>query len=211
MDKELEFLSDVLAQFLTKEDDEVVAKILSRLDAALPAVLSRLPEEKQGEVVFHLFRLREAAHGLMGWTARDIGGLRAVAEIINRSGSSTEKKILDYVDGQDPRLAERLRNEMFRFEDIANLADEHIRVVFRECDPVDLAVGLKGCDEGLTERLLAAVSDEQRALIEERTASLGATRVSDIGETRLRIVQQARQQEERGNITIVRGEGDFVY
>ena len=211
MNKELEFLCDVLAQFLSKEDDEVVAKILSRLDAALPVVLSSLPQEKQGEVIFHLFRLRGAAHGLMRWTARDVGGLRAVADIINRSGSSTEKKILDYIDGQDPRFAGRLRNEMFRFEDIANLSNEHIRVVFDECSQIDLAVGLKGCDEGIRERLLAAVSDEQRAAIEDRAASLEATRVSDIEESRIHIVSQVRQLEEQGSLTIVRGDGDFVY
>ena len=39
MDKERELLSDVLAQYLANEDDEAVAKVLSRLDAALPAAL----------------------------------------------------------------------------------------------------------------------------------------------------------------------------
>ena len=211
MNKELEFLADILAQFLAKEDDEVVAKILSRLDVALSAVLSRLPEEKQAEVVFHLFKLREGRLGLMRWTARDIGGLRAVAEIMNRSNPSTESKALKYIDDHDPHFAEQLRNEMFRFEDIAHLSNDHIRRVFNECDPSDLALGLKGCDEDLKHRLLSCVSDEERAIIEERMASFGASRVSDIEEVRLRIVQQARQLEERGQVVIVRGEGDFIY
>lgn len=211
VNKELEFLADILAQFLAKEDDEVVAKILSRLDIALYTVLSRLPEEKQGEVVFHLFKLREGKLGLMRWTARDIGGLRAVAEIMNRSSPSTESKTLKYIDDHDPHFAEQLRNEMFRFEDIANLSDDHIRRVFNECDPSDLALGLKDCDEDLKRRLLSCASDEERAIIEERLASFGASRISDIEEVRVRIVHQARLLEEKGRVVIVRGEGKFVY
>ncbi len=94
--------------------------------------------------------------------------------------------------------------------DIACLSNEHMRRVFDECNPKDLALGLKDCDQSLRHRFLSNLSAGERAIIEERMASSEATRVSDVEDVRLRIVHQARMLEERGKVTITRGER-FVY
>ena len=85
-----------------------------------------------------------------------------------------------------------------------------MRRVFDECNPKDLALGLKDCDQSLRHRFLSNLSAGERAIIEERMASSEATRVSDVEDVRLRIVHQARMLEERGKVTITRGER-FVY
>ena len=53
----------------------------------------------------------------------EIGGPKVVAEILNRTGRSTEKAVLEGMDSQDPELAEEVRNQLFIFDDIANLTD----------------------------------------------------------------------------------------
>ena len=47
------------------------------------------------------------------------------------------------MDGQDPEVAESVRNLMFVFEDIAKLTDREIQTLLREVDQKDLVIALK--------------------------------------------------------------------
>lgn len=210
MDKELDFLTDLLGQFLVKENPETVAKILSRLDTTLTAVLGKLPREMQGEVVYHLFQLGVGEFGLLRWTVRDLGGIKEVAEILNYSGSSTERNLLDFLDAHDPKLAEEIRNEMFTFEDIARMPDLEIQVLLHEVDQQDLVLALKGASQEMRDRMLGNMSERVRTFIQGEVASRGPVRRLDVEDVQHRIVQQMRQLEEQGRVTIVRGEGDYI-
>ena len=210
MDKEMEFITDLLGQFLAKENPQTIANILSRLDTTLTAVLSRLPNEMQGEVVFQLFQLRVGDFGLLRWTANDLGGIRNVAEILNRSSGATESNVLNYLDSHDPVFAEEVRNNMFVFEDIANMSNQDIQQVVSVVDAKDLAVALKGCGEELKDRFLSNLADAELEEVQAEIASSGPVRVRDVEEIRLGIVRTVRRLEERGKATIVRGEGDYI-
>ena len=58
----------------------------------------------------------------------------------------------------------------------------------------------------LKDKLLGNMSEEVRTFITEKMEELGPMRLSEVEEIQLRIVQQARQLEEQGKITIVRGD-----
>ena len=218
MDKELDFITDLLGQFLGKEDPTTVARIFSRLDTTLPAVLRRLPKAMHGEVVYQLFQLRVGEFGLLRWTVRDLGGVKKVAEILNYSGASTEKKVLDFLDPHDPHLAEEVRNQMFTFEDIARVPDQDIQQLLRAVDGNDMAMALRGVGEKVRERFLSNMSDSDpldlsaaaKTRVQEAMASSGPVRVLDVEDAQIRIVQQMRQLEEQGRVAIARGEGDYI-
>ena len=108
------FLAGVLAMCLSREDTKSIALVLSQLDPLLSAgVLSRLPEEMQLEVIFHLasgkFDARQSPEInaiLLDGILNDAGGPKAVADIINLTGASVEKRLLDNLDARDPHMAE---------------------------------------------------------------------------------------------------------
>jgi len=218
MDKELDFVTDLLAQFLGKGDPQTIARIHSRLDTTLPAVLRRLPGAMRGEVVYQLFQLRVGEYGLLRWAARDLGGVEEVAKILNCSGASTERNVLDFLDDHDPRLAEEIRNQMFTFKDIARLPDQHILEILEKVDGRDMAMALRGVGEKVKDRFLSNMSDadpldlsaSSRTRVEEEMAAMGPVRVLDVEDAQLRIVQQARLLEEQGRIPIACGEGDYI-
>ena len=205
MNRELDFMADLLAKFLAVEDPNDVARILSRLDTTLPTVLHGLPGGMQGEVVYHLLQLREGPYGLMRRTVLDLGGIETVADILNNSGASMEKKILDYLDRQDAGLAEEIRNQMFTFEDIAGLPDEDIQHLWENVDSTDMGVALRAVDEKVKQRLLSIMSPSYRTQVQE--APSDRVQVSDVESAEIRIVQQMRVLEEQGKVSIVRGEG----
>jgi flagellar motor switch protein FliG len=129
---------------------------------------------------------------------------------MNRSTGTTERGMLNYLDKNDPELAENLRNQMFVFEDIVHMSDQDVQTVMAEVDSSDLAVALKGCSEQVINRFLTNATDAVKGEIQDEMASSGPVRVRDVEEMRRRIVQMVRQMEEQGKASIVRGEGDFI-
>ncbi|MDA0711206.1 MAG: flagellar motor switch protein FliG [bacterium] len=213
--------------FISKEHPQTIALILSQLDPTQSAgVINGLSEEMQSDVAYRIARmdnispqiLRELeeslAHDLqaiLSGQITEIGGPKAVAEILNRTGRSTEKAVLERLDAQDPELAEEVRNQMFVFDDIANLTDREIQMILREVDTKDLAVALKGGSAELQERIFGNVSERVGTMIKEEIQFSGPVRMSDVEEVQLRIVQTVRQLEEAGQVTVVRGDSNDVF
>ena len=213
MSKELDFVADLLGQFLAKEDPTDVAKILLQLDTTLPVVLHRLPGGMHADVVFQLFQLRDGPFGLLRHTVQDLGGIEVVARILNNSGAAKEREILNYLDKQDPELAAEIRNQMFTFEDIARMPDQDIEHLWDRVASADMALALRVVDEKVGQRLLTQMSASYRAQVDEAPASSGPVLRSVVEDAQLRILQQMRLLEQDGKVSIVRGDGgvgDYV-
>ena len=216
-----------IVPFLSKEHPQTIALTLSQLEASQAAgVLSRLPREMQSDVAYRIARmgtispqvmrsledsLAEDLQALLSNQITEIGGPKAVAEILNRTGRATEKAVLEDLDKQDANLAEGVRNQMFVYDDIANLTDREIQLLLKELDPRDLAIGLKGGCEELQERIFANMSEEVGAKVREEMKYSGPVRMSDVEAVQLRTVQLVRQLEEAGQVTIVRGDSQDVF
>jgi flagellar motor switch protein FliG len=138
----------------------------------------------------------------------DAGGPKAVADLLNHTGSRVEKHVLDSMDERDAPVTEAVRNLMFTFGDISKLTDRELQILLREVDQKDLVIALKAAEEELKDKILGNMSERVRTFITEEMEFLGPMRLSEVEEVQLRIVQQARQLEEMGYITIVRGEID---
>jgi flagellar motor switch protein FliG len=208
--------------FLAKEHPQTIAIILSQLESNQAAgVLNGLSEEMQADVSFRIATmdnispqvLRELEDSLandlqaiLQGQITEIGGPQAVAEILNRTGRSTEKAVLERLDAQDPELAEEVRNQMFVFDDIAKLTDREIQMILREVDSKDLAVALKGGSDEMKDRIFGNMSEHVETMIKEEMEFSGPVRMSDVEEVQLRVVQVVRQLEEAGQVTIVRGD-----
>ncbi|MBI2505849.1 MAG: hypothetical protein HYW07_21760 [Candidatus Latescibacteria bacterium] len=209
-----------LAPFLAKEHPQTIALTLSQLDPTQAAsILAHLPEGRQADVAYRIATLESVPAGDLKRleeglemslrdilaSNKDVGGPKVVADILNLSGPSVEKRVLEQLDAQGPQVAEAVRNLMFVFADIVKLTDRDIQILLREVDQKDLVVALKAVDEELKQKILANISEQVRALIAEEMEFLGPMRLSEVEQVQLRIVQQVRQLEEKGQITVVRG------
>jgi flagellar motor switch protein FliG len=139
---------------------------------------------------------------------QDAGGPKVVADMLNLTGSSVEKNVLDNMENMDPNTAESVRNLMFVFEDILKLSDREIQILLREVDQKDLVIALKSSSEELKEKVLGNMSDRVRQFVTEEMEFTGPMRLSEVEEVQLRIVQMVRQLEEQGQITILSGDAD---
>ena len=216
-----------IAPFISKEHPQTIALILSQLDPSQAAgVLNILPEELQSEVTYRVAAMENISpqvlreiedtlanelQAILTGQITEIGGPKKVAEILNMTGRSTEKAVLERLDSQDPEIAEEIRNMMFTFDDIANLTDREIQMVLREVDTKDLATALKGSAPEMQDRIFSNVSDRVSQMIREEMEFSGPIRMSDVEEVQLRVVQTVRQLEEAGQVTVTRGESTDVF
>ena len=215
--------SDQIAPFISNEHPQTIALILSQLDSAQSAgILAQLAERLQADVAYRLATmenitpnvikeieeaLEQSLKDILGGD-QDVGGPKVVADILNLTGSSVEKSVLDQMDGQDPEVAEAVRNLMFVFADIVKLTDREIQTLLREVDQKDLVIALKTAEDELKDKVLGNMSERVRTFVNEEMEFLGPMRVSEVEEVQLRVVQQVRQLEEQGQVTIVRGDSD---
>ena len=215
-----------IAPFISHEHPQTIGLILSQLDSVQAAgILAQLPERMQSDVAYRvatmdnitpavLKEIEEALEAslrdILGGN-QDVGGPKVVADILNLTGSSVEKNILDRMDGQDPEVAEAVRNLMFVFGDLVRLTDRELQVLLREVDQKDLVIALKTAEEELKDKILGNMSERVRTFIQEEMEFLGPMRLSEVEEVQLRIVQQVRQLEEQGQVTIIRGDTDDTF
>lgn len=207
--------------FLCKEHPQTIALVLSQLDSNQAAgVLNGLREDVQADVAFRIAGMRNISPNvlreleaslageletILSGQVTEIGGPKAVAEILNHTGRSIEKAVLERLDAQDPDMAEGVRNQMFTFDDIATLTDREIQLILREVDSKDLAVALRGASPEMQNRIFANVSDRVGEMMREEMDFSGPVRLSDVEEIQIRVVQTVRQLEEAGQVSIVRG------
>jgi flagellar motor switch protein FliG len=214
---------DQIAPFISHEHPQSIALILSQLEPdQASGILAQLPERLQSDVAHRIATMEnitpnvlseieeslEASLRDMLGGNQDVGGPKVVADILNLTGSTVEKNVLDNMDAQDPEVSESVRNLMFVFDDIAKLTDNDIQTLMREVDQKDLVIALKSASDEMKEKVLGNMSERVRTFITEEMAFQAPMRLSEVEEVQLRIVQQVRQLEEQGQVSIMKGDSD---
>jgi flagellar motor switch protein FliG len=215
-----------LAPFISNEHPQTIGLILSQLDPAQAAgILSQLPERIQADVAYRVATMENITPSVLKQVEesleanlkdilsgnKDVGGPKIVADMLNLTGTSVEKNVLDKLDAQDPEMAEVVRNMRFVFDDISTLSDREIQILLREVEQKDLVIAMKAASEDVKDKILGNMSDRVRQFMEEEMEFLGPMRLSEVEEVQLRVVQKLRQLEEQGQITIARGSMDDTF
>ncbi len=207
-----------LVTFLGEEHPQTIALVLSHLPPGMATdILQGLPRERQVEVVSRIANMDQTSPdvikeverglekrlaGLVSERFERVGGVPAVAEILNMAGRQTEKAILEGLEEQNPQLVEEIRRLMFVFEDIIRVNDKGIQAVLKEVDNEELALSLKTASEDLKEKIFKNMSERAAQLIKEEMEFMGPVRVSDVEAAQQKIVEIVRRLEDAGEVMI---------
>ena len=212
-----------IANFLKNEHPQTIALILAHLDAEKSAeVLSLASESIRGEVAYRMATLdrippsvindldtilgNELAASGSGQTQL-VGGIHAVAEILNYVDKSNENLIVTKIEELNPELAEEVRNLMFTFDDLIFIDDRGIQQMLREVSNEDLTIALRGAGDEVREKILDNLSERAADMIREDLEAMGPVRLSDVEKAQASITNAAKRLEDEGKIIIARGGG----
>jgi flagellar motor switch protein FliG len=216
-----------LINFIHGEHPQTIALVLAHLAADSAAiVLSALPPETQIEVSKRIASMDTATPDVVMEVERVLerkisavftqefttaGGVRSLAEVLNRSDRSTEKAIIEKLEESDPDLAEEVKRLMFVFDDVMQLDNRTVQKVLSDVDTKDLALALKGAAEEVKDHVLKNMSKRARQTIEEEMEFMGPVRLKHTEEAQQKIVNVIRQLEEMGEIVVARGGEEEVF
>ena len=216
-----------LVKFLSDEHPQTIALILSYLTPERAAeILSVLRPDLQRAVADRLVNMEQASPDVVREveiglaeklspmlanakyeSARGVDSLVAVLKSVSRS---TEKTILEHLSETNPKMAEKIREKMFVFEDLTVLDDRSVQVLLREVDRKDLTLALRGAPPRIRDMIFNNLSARAREMLEEEIEAIGPQRLSDIEEAQRSVVNTVRDLEEAEEIIITGAESGEV-
>lgn len=203
-----------LSKFILAEHPQTIALLLAHLKPSQAAQLANsLPEELRVEVITRMATLDEISpevimrvssvieqrlKSLGNQTHESYGGVRAVAELLNRLDRGVSTAVLETIEGESPDLAVSIRNLMFVFDDLLNVDDNALREMIQRADKKTLTMALKGSSEDIRSRFLQNMSKRAAQMIREEMEVLGAVRLREVEKAQQEMVAIARKLEEEG-------------
>jgi len=208
----------LLAKFVHSEHPQTIALVLSHLNSSSAAsLLTSLPQgmrcdvaqrmasldQISPEVIMKIASVIGAKLSALGEFSREsYGGVRAVAEMMNRLDSGTSREILDHIENQDTNLGATIRHLMFVFEDLLVIDPAGLKEIVAKVDRKVLTVAMKGTSEQLRERILAGMSARGSEMLREDMEALGPIKIKDVEAAQQAIIAIVRQLEKEGIVSL---------
>ena len=207
-----------LAKFIHNEHPQTIALVLSHLNSTqAAALLNSLPPGLRSDVAQRMASLDQISPevilkiaGVIGqklktlgeFSRESYGGVRAVAEMLNRLDSGSSREILTHIDQQDTNLAETIRHLMFVFEDLLLIDPMGLKEVLSKVDRKVLTVALKGTSEQLRTQILSSMSQRGADMLREDMEALGPIKIKDVEAAQQQIIAVVRQLESEGVLSL---------
>ena len=212
---------------LSAEMPQTVALVARHLAPANVArLLTAMPENVRGEVVFRMASQRQPTMGALRAFARATdrllgvaasgsegaseGHMQFVADAVSQLGRNTAQEVISAIRERDEDLAEAVEQGIFSFMDVLHLSGAGLQVVLRNAIASDLALALKGVSDELREVVYGNLSRRARAILEEEIALLGPVPTTEAERAQNTIVQIARGLDAAGEISFGAGEVQYV-
>ena len=207
-----------LAKFIHNEHPQTIALVLSHLNySQAAALLTSLPAAMRADVSQRMASLDQISpeiilkiaavidqklKALGEFSRESYGGVRAVAEMLNRLDSTSGREILDHIDQQDTNLAETIRHLMFVFEDLLLIDPLGLKEVLAKVDRKVLTVALKGTSEQLRNHILSCMSQRGADMLREDMEALGPIKIKEVEQSQQQIIALVRQLESEGVLSL---------
>lgn len=213
----------VLVNFLRNEHPQTVALVLSVLEPTQSAqILMEFNEEVQVEVMMRMAELDKVSPEILvdvdrvlqdellsveGMEGQRLGGVEAVAEILNNADRGLEASILEGIEEQRENLADEIRRLMFVFEDLLSVDDRGIQSILKEVSTDDLKLALKLASEDLKAKIFSCMSSRAVEMLKEDMEIMGPVRVKDVENAQQMIIKVAKRLEQEGKIQLMAAGG----
>jgi flagellar motor switch protein FliG len=207
-----------LAKFIHNEHPQTIALVLSHLNQTqAAALLTSLPSQMRADVALRMASLDQISPEViikiasvigqklktLGEFSREsYGGVRAVAEMLNRLDSTSTREIMTHIEQQDTNIAETIRHLMFVFEDLLLIDPLGLKEILAKVDRKVLTVALKGTSEQLRNQILGSMSQRGADMLREDMEALGPIKIKEVEAAQQQIIAIVRQLESEGVVSL---------
>ncbi len=205
---------------IQQEHPQCIALVLSYMEPQKASfVLGSLPAEMQPDVAGRIASMERVSPEVLRELERalekklsmisaedyaEAGGVESVVEILNVADRSTEKLVIEALEGINPEMAEEIKKRMFVFEDITLLEKKDVEKILAKTDPELLLCALKAVDEKVKAFIWSVVPKADMDGLSRRFKDMGRMRLSEVEAAQQKIVNIIRAMEENGEIVVAR-------
>ncbi|MDC8444835.1 MAG: flagellar motor switch protein FliG [Nitrosomonas sp.] len=215
-----------IVELIRNEHPQIIATILVHLERDQASeILSLFPERLRNDTILRiatldsiqpdaLRELNDVLTKLLSGNANirkaPMGGVRAAAEILNFVTTAQEASVIESIKQYDEDLAQQIMDEMFVFDNLADVDDQGIQLLLREVQSESLVIALKGAPEEVREKIFRNMSKRAVEALKEDLEGKGPVRVSEVEAEQKEMLRVLRQLAENGRIALG-GKGDDSY
>ena len=127
-----------------------------------------------------------------------VDGPKLAAQILSRLAPEQQSKLMQAISEASPQIAQKIEENLFSFEDIADLTPQGLQAVLKEVEHKDLVVSLKTASNEVKKTILQNLSQRKQQMVQEDLAALPPTRVTEVKEAQIRIVRKVDDLRSRG-------------
>lgn len=215
-----------VADLLSEEMPQTIALVLSYLEANVAAdILTNMPKDLQIEVTLRLAAMDRVSPQVVQVVERNLknklssviseadfratGGVSFLVKMLNQVDRGVQKTIFEAMETSNPKLVEEIRANMFTFDDLTKLDDRTMQRVMRDINKSDLAMALKAAPDRLRDVIYRNLSERARENLKEEIEILGPQLAKNVYAAQRKIVDAVRSLEEKGEIVIGGGGGEY--
>ncbi len=215
-----------VADVVRFEHPQIQSIILSYLDPDQSAeVMACLPEKVRVDLALRIAALEaiqpdalqelndimeKQFTGSGSAQARQIGGVKKVADIMNFMDGASEALIMDSIKEIDEDLATKIEDMMFVFDNLIDVDDRGIQALLREISTDNLIIALKACDEDIKEKIFKNMSKRAAELMRDDLEAMGPVKLSEVEAAQKEILTVARRMADSGEIVLGGGGEEMV-
>ena len=213
---------NAIAQLLTEEHPQIAAVVLTQLESSVAAKvlalmpqdvaadltariseLEEIPEHAVAEASESLVRALELAGGLATSDARCMfDGLAFSAAIVNELSSEAGDELLNKISERDEAVASRIREALFTFEDLLQIAGKEMGNLLRAVQSETLITALQTATTELRDHLLSSLSQRAASTLRDDLASAAPKRLSEVEAAQREVVEAAMKLAAEGKLTM---------
>jgi flagellar motor switch protein FliG len=182
--------AEVIAEFPEKNRADILMRVAT-LDGVQPAALSELNE-----------MLEKQLRGGGGMQSSNIGGIKAAANILNFVDGGLQADMMEQIKGTDAELGQQIEDNMFVFDNLAEIDDRGIQTLLRDISSENLVLALKGADEAIRTKIFRNMSQRAAEMLREDLESRGPVKLSDVEAAQKEILSVARRLADEGQIAL---------
>lgn len=218
--------ADQIALVMRGQRPQTWAIVVASLEPERAAqVLKAYPEDQQADLLLRIAGLgevsAEAIEELNEWLEEELkaserrqalklGGVQQVAAILSQMDSASEKRAVEGLRERDDEAATQIEKYLFTFDDLRSLSDQDMQKLLLVVDSQTLLVALRKCGDAVKEKIFSNLSKRASELLQEDLAAMKPMRVSDVEEAQQKVISQAKDMEEKGEIDLSNDQETYV-
>jgi flagellar motor switch protein FliG len=128
---------------------------------------------------------------------------KKLAEMLRNMDRKDRNKILDSLEQQDPQVVNRIRELLYKFEDLRDIEDRSLQKLLGEIETQSLCTALNGAEQQILDKVIRNLSKRARESLLEEIELLGRVGEEELAAARKEVAGAIQRLDQAGELVML--------